>query len=98
MCNGLQIHVTDAGIFRPVAATLDILEAVIQTSAAGAVRFNSPPYEYEYKLMPFDILSGDDKMRKVLESGSSIKEEKERWDSGIEEFRKEFRDLVLYED
>lgn len=98
LCNGLQIHITDARIFRPVAATLDILEAVIQTSQAGSVRFNAPPYEYEYKLMPFDILSGDDRMRIALESGSSIKKEKERWSNEIEEFRNVFREIALYEE
>ena len=98
MCNGLQIHITDPRVYSPVATALEILEAVIQKSQSGSVKFNPPPYEYEYELMPFDILSGDDKMRKVLESGSSIKEEKARWNDGIEEFRKEFRKIALYEE
>ena len=43
----------------PVATAYEIFEAVIETSPPGSLIFNDPPYEYEYKLMPFDILSGD---------------------------------------
>lgn len=98
LCHGLQIHVTDRRIFRPVAATLEIIEAINQTSPTGSVRFIQPPYEYEYRLLPFDILSGDDNMRKVLESGSSVEREKERWNDEAEVFRKEFKRVALYEE
>jgi uncharacterized protein YbbC (DUF1343 family) len=98
LCNGMQIHVTDRRVFRPVYATLELIGAIIETSPSGSVKFSKPPYEYEYDLMPFDILSGDDKMRKVLESGGSIEKEKERWEEEISEFRKVFREIALYEE
>ncbi len=98
LCTGMQIHVTDRRNFRPVYATLELIEAIIQTSPSGSVEFNLPPYEYEYKLMPFDILSGDDGMRKVLESGGSLLKEKERWEAETDEFRKQFRDIQLYKE
>jgi uncharacterized protein YbbC (DUF1343 family) len=98
LCKGLQIHVTDLSVFRPVAATFELIEAIIQTSPGGVVQFTLPPYEYEYNLMPFDILSGDDRMRKTLESGESAKSEMKRWESEIEEFRKEFSRLSLYQE
>jgi hypothetical protein len=68
----------------------------MRTSREGSLKFNPPPYEYEYRLMPFDILSGDSTMREVLQKGLSLKEEVERWDNSIEEFRKEFRGIELY--
>jgi uncharacterized protein YbbC (DUF1343 family) len=98
MCNGMQIHVTDRRVFRPVNAALELIDAIIKTSPSGSVKFTSPPYEYEYNLMPFDILSGDDQMRKVLESGGSVEKEKERWEQEIAEFRKSFREIALYEE
>ena len=97
-CNGIQIHVTDAKSFYPVSTALEIIDAIISTSHGGAVVFNNPPYEYEHRLMPFDILSGDDLMRKTLISGSSLTSEKERWKEETELFRKEFRELSLYGD
>jgi uncharacterized protein YbbC (DUF1343 family) len=98
LCNGLQIHVTNRRVYSPVSVTLELIEAIIQTSTSGSVKFNLPPYEYEYNHIPFDILSGDDKMRKVLETGSSLEIEKERWKDEIEEFTREFRKIALYED
>jgi uncharacterized protein YbbC (DUF1343 family) len=95
-CNGIQIHVTDINTYRPVATALEIFDAIIRTTPEGSLKFNNPPYEYEYNLMPFDILSGDSKMRTVLTEGRSLSEEKQRWDSEIEEFRREFRDIAAY--
>jgi uncharacterized protein YbbC (DUF1343 family) len=96
LCNGMQIHVTDIDTYRPVATAIEIFDAIIETSAPGALRFNPPPYEYEYNLMPFDILSGDSGIRETLTAGKDIRAEKERWAAEIEEFKREFRDLALY--
>ena len=49
-----------------------------------SLKFKLPPYEYEYKLMPFDILSGDSGMRETLSSRKNIRAEKERWAHEIE--------------
>lgn len=97
-CRGIQVHVTDASSFRPVATALHLFDAIIKTSPAGSLTFNPPPYEYEYRLMPFDILSGDSRMREVLEKGLSLSDEIARWDASIEEFSAEFRHLALYDE
>ena len=97
-CRGIQIHVTDASSFRPVATALHLFDAIIHTSPHGSMTFNPPPYEYEYRLMPFDILSGDSRMREVLENGLSLSEEILRWDNSIAEFSTVFRDMALYDD
>ena len=95
-CNGLQIHVTDPSIFHPIATTLEIIDAVIKTSPANSIEFNPPPYEYEYRLMPFDILSGDSVMRQSLLNRVPTINEKLRWQEEIEEFKKEFRHFAVY--
>jgi uncharacterized protein YbbC (DUF1343 family) len=97
-CRGLQIHVTDAATFRPVATALHLYDAIIKTSPEGSLTFNPPPYEYEYRLMPFDILSGDSRMREVLEQGLPLDEEISRWDASIGEFTAEFSHMALYGD
>jgi len=95
-CHGIQIHVTDASVFRPVVTVLNLFDAIIKTSPAGSLTFNPPPYEYEYRMMPFDILSGDSRMREVLENSLSLADEISRWDASIESFNKEFRQMALY--
>jgi len=96
LCNGLQIHVTDINIFKPVGTALEIFDAIIETSAPDSLKFNLPPYEYEYSLIPFDILSGDSGMRETLLNRKNIRIEKERWSHEIEEFRNEFRHFAVY--
>lgn len=95
-CNGLQIHVTSPALFKPVLTALEILEAIIETSPPGALKFNDPPYEYEFKLMPFDILSGDSLLRQTLSNRLPLEAEKERWAAEIKDFKKEFSDLAIY--
>ena len=97
-CRGIQIHVTDASLFRPVVTALHLFDAIIKTSSSGSLTFNPPPYEYEYRLMPFDILSGDSRMREVLEHGLSLSDEIERWDASIAEFNAELRQMALYDE
>jgi uncharacterized protein YbbC (DUF1343 family) len=96
LCQGIQIHVTDPENYYPVATALDIFDAIIETSSPGAMKFNLPPYEYENKLMPFDILSGDSGMRTALLNRAPVKIEKERWRSEINEFEKEFSRFAFY--
>jgi uncharacterized protein YbbC (DUF1343 family) len=97
-CRGIQIHVKDPSEYYPVSTMLDILNVIYKTSPPGSVKFNLPPYEYEYKLMPFDILSGDSRMREVIEQKLSVIEEKERWKEEIDIFMKEFKQLAIYKD
>ena len=96
ICHGMQIHITDIERFKPVESVLELLDAIIETSEPDALRFNLPPYEYEYKLIPFDILSGDSGMRESLIARKDVGIEKERWAHEIEEFRIEFRQIEVY--
>jgi uncharacterized protein YbbC (DUF1343 family) len=95
-CHGIQIHITDLKIFRPVVTAFEIFDAIIQTSPADSLTFNPPPYEYEYKLIPFDILAGDSGIRETLINNKDIKSEIERWMVETEVFKKEFSEMKAY--
>lgn len=96
MCNGLQIHVTDPSVYHPVETAYEIFDAIIETTPPGSLKFNLPPYEYEYKMMPFDILSGDSVMRASLLSRVPAKIELQRWQYEIGEFKNEFKQVAVY--
>ncbi len=98
LCNGIQIHVTDIDSFKPVETAVEIFDAIIETSPEGSLRFLPPPYEYEYYLMPFDILSGDSGIRNALIERRNINSEKQRWSEETESFRKEFIEFSLYDE
>jgi uncharacterized protein YbbC (DUF1343 family) len=95
-CNGLQLHVTDIRQFSPVETALELFDAITETSPAGSLSFNPPPYEYENNLMPFDILSGDSGMRECLEKREDPDVEKERWRDEREPFLREFTKVAHY--
>lgn len=97
-CNGLQIHFTEPDKYYPVATALEIFDAILETTPANSMQFRDPPYEYEYKLMPFDILSGDSIMRTSLLGRQPAEAEKQRWRDEIAVFRKEFADIAVYPD
>lgn len=94
-CNGIQLHVTDIRKFRPVYTAMAIYEALLNTSDNNFA-FLDPPYEYENRLIPFDILSGDDISRNVLLSDNSLLTERERWDMEIMEFLRIFNEIKIY--
>ncbi|NLE33887.1 MAG: DUF1343 domain-containing protein [Bacteroidales bacterium] len=97
-CRGIQIHVTEPSLFRPVATALHLFESIILTSPDNSLIFNPPAYEYEYRLMPFDILSGDSSMREVLTNGLSLNDEISRWEVSTESFKSDFSQIALYEE
>jgi uncharacterized protein YbbC (DUF1343 family) len=97
LCQGIFIHVTDLSIFRPVITALHLFDAIAEVSPPGSLRFLPPPYEYEDKLMPFDILSGDEGMRLTLSQRLPVKEEIARWKSQTEKFIKRFEAVRLYD-
>ena len=98
LCNGMQIHVTDYELLRPVETALNLFDAIIETSKPGSLSFNAPPYEYENRLMPFDILSGDSGMRETLLKREDLNKEIQRWSFETELFEKEFKELSLYKE
>ncbi|GAB4491185.1 MAG: DUF1343 domain-containing protein [Thermodesulfovibrionales bacterium] len=87
LCGGSQIHVTDRKRFRPFLTAAAVLKAVIELWPAKFA-WKQPPYEYEEKLLPIDILAGTDRLRKDLEQGRSLKEMEAWWAAEADRFRK----------
>jgi uncharacterized protein YbbC (DUF1343 family) len=97
VCRGIFIHVTDPAIFRPVTTALYLFDAIAEISPSGSLKFLPPPYEYEDKLMPFDILSGDEGMRLTISQRLPVEKEISRWKPATEKFRKKFEVVKLYD-
>ncbi len=68
LCDGCEIHVVDAGRFRPLRAAFGIL---LEAFRFPETRWREPPYEYEYRLMPIDILAGGSCVRKAVSAGDA---------------------------
>ncbi len=69
-CGGLFLHVTDPVTFRPYRTTLALLAALRRVRSDGFA-WRPPPYEYEHKHWPIDILSGGSTVRTTLDGGAT---------------------------
>lgn len=63
-CEGISIHIVDADKFRPFAFTVKALEQILAT--CPEFDWIEPPYEYEERLKPIDILFGNSSLRENL--------------------------------
>ncbi len=94
-CGGVQIHVTERNKFKPVRCGAAIIAAA-KKLYPDSFRWTEPPYEYEWKIPPIDIISGSDELRKVVEEGKDIETMFEKWSGEEEEFRKKREPFLLY--
>jgi uncharacterized protein YbbC (DUF1343 family) len=94
-CGGCQIHVRDRRAFRPVETGAVLLEAFWQADPE-AFAWRDPPYEYETRLKPIDILSGSTMLRVGLERGMDGREIAQRWSHDLQPFLDVRERFLLY--
>jgi len=95
ICEGYFIHVTDRKTFKPFLTTIALLKEV-RRLYPNDFRWNDPPYEYEYELMPFDILVGNDWLRQAIDKGADLLEMEQRWQAEAVEFEPKRKAARLY--
>jgi uncharacterized protein YbbC (DUF1343 family) len=57
LCGGAQLHVVDRNNFRPFATGVEIVKR-IRKLCGDQFQWKQPPYEYEWKRLPIEILIG----------------------------------------
>jgi uncharacterized protein YbbC (DUF1343 family) len=57
LCGGAQLHVTDRESFRPFMTGVEIIKC-IRKIYGEQFQWKQPPYEYEWKRLPIEILIG----------------------------------------
>lgn len=72
-CGGVQIHVTDARVFRPVA-TYVALVALAHRMHPDSFRFRTEMYEFIDTIPAFDLLTGGDEARHRILAGDDPRE------------------------
>ncbi len=94
-CGGAQIHILNRELFAPVMTAFAILRTVIRLYPDES-RFKAPPYEYEVEKMPFDILTGSPKWRRMLLKNTPLKEFRVQFSKSIEKFEDMIKKFRLY--
>ncbi len=94
-CNGFQIHITDPNELKPYMTTLRLLQAV-SFLHKNHFKWKPPPYEYEYKQLPIDLIIGDNEIRQRIEYQDEIDEIEKSWGKDLDRFIKTSRKFHLY--
>lgn len=94
-CFGFQLHITDKNRFRPYRMGLALLQAFRRTHPD---RFSwlDPPYEYEWKKLPIDILIGSDAVRRRVEQNEDLDLIESEWEQKLQSFRQKREHCLLY--
>jgi uncharacterized protein YbbC (DUF1343 family) len=95
VCWGFMLHITDFREFYPYFTTLSLLKAIL-TAYPQHFCWKKPPYEYEYRKLPIDLILGDEGVRKALEGGASLFPMKARWDAELKGFLEWRKPYLLY--
>ena len=95
-CGGCQIHVTDRRAFRPVVTGVAVIEELRRANPA-AFTWRPPPYEYEHRLQPIDILAGSNRLRERIDGGEPADAIARSWREDEARFRAVRAPYLLYE-
>jgi uncharacterized protein YbbC (DUF1343 family) len=94
LCGGAQIHVMNREKFRPFKTAVAILKSVKQLYPSEPL-WKDPPYEYETRRMPFDILAGTPRLRKEIEQGKELDRMEQWWQEQCRYFNRTTRKRFL---
>lgn len=94
-CHGVQVHVTDPDDYPSFLTGLLLIQAARQL-APRSFRWKPPPYEYELRKPPIDILCGTDETRRAVESGGDLRRLEKKWEPALRRFRRERVPYLLY--
>jgi uncharacterized protein YbbC (DUF1343 family) len=85
--------VTDRGRFLPFETALAIVK-FSREFHPDSFRWNAPPYEYEEKKLPFDIIVGNNYLREMMDK--DFQEMCQSWQEGLAEFKSMREKYLLY--
>ena len=94
VCSGVEIVVTDRSIFEPYRSGVELIAALL---ALDGERFawRSQAYEFVVDRPAIDLLTGTDRFRRALSSGT-VADWVRSWRRDEESFREERRPFLLY--
>jgi uncharacterized protein YbbC (DUF1343 family) len=95
LCGGVQVHVADHSRFKPFLTGLGLL-AVARRQAPGRFAWRRPPYEFESRRLPIDILLGTDMIRRGLEQNVGLAALERAWLPGLSAWMRSRRPFLMY--
>jgi uncharacterized protein YbbC (DUF1343 family) len=94
-CDGVQIHVIDRARYQPFLTGLALI-ATARRLAPRAFAWKRPPYEFEHRRLPIDILCGTDRIRLAIERGEPLARIEGRWKDDLAGWKRRSAPARLY--
>jgi uncharacterized protein YbbC (DUF1343 family) len=94
-CGGCQIHVRDRARF-PAAETGVALMSAFRAADPERFRWRDPPYEYEDRKQPIDILAGSSELREQIEQGTPARSIARSWEDAVQAFNRVRERFLIY--
>lgn len=95
ICKGFMIHILNKQIFRSYETAIALLKTIIEIHKEE-FKWKSPPYEYEYKKLPIDLILGNSELRKAIQEGNDLFDIKKIWLSENKMFYESRKPYLLY--
>lgn len=95
VCQGVQVHVVDRLVYKPLHTGLEIIAACHELSPR---EFCFLPSSGEDRRCHFDLLAGSDHLRLDLMNGIPVQEMARNWKAGLAGFLKTRAKYLLYDD
>ena len=95
VCKGFMLHILDPHVYQPYFTSIALLKSIMEKHDKD-FEWKMPPYEYEYKKKPIEIIMGDLSLLSELKSGSPLSHIKERLTADIKSFIQWRRPYLLY--
>jgi uncharacterized protein YbbC (DUF1343 family) len=94
-CAGVQVHMTDRERFRPFLTYLALIVEA-RRQAPRYFRWRRPPYEFERRRLPIDLLCGGPGVRQAIERGRPLARLEASWREALAAFARARRPYLLY--
>lgn len=95
-CRGFHIHVTQKEHFQPYVTSLLLMQGIVKYHP-DEFKFKQPPYEYEYRKMPMDLILGSKTLREEIMKLTDIKRLSSQWEKPLAQFKQLSKPYYLYE-
>jgi uncharacterized protein YbbC (DUF1343 family) len=95
VCRGFHIHITSRKEFKPYLASLLLMQLILKFHP-DAFEFKLPPYEYEYELLPIDLILGSRDIREKITKMEDITAIETHWQEGVDQFISLSKNDYLY--
>lgn len=95
LCHGVQPHVVDRAMFKPVLAGIALIKLIHDLYPNG-FEWQPPPYEYVFDRYPFDVIAGTFKLREQIEARVTLTDIAASWQSDEQRFLEQRAPYLLY--